>query len=130
MAPARPRWLATTTGVAVAGEVTGTAPATGAEATVATPAGTQREEDSLVILVEATEVAVPGEEEGTEEQAGATEEAMGMLAGVAGSDSRSVKSFHFNKSAFPSQSPVFLFLVCMGFSGSLVEVQFCNISCP
>lgn len=92
MAPARPRWLATTTGVAVAGEVTGTAPATGAEAMVATPAGTRQEEDSLVILVEATEV----EEEDTEDQAGATDEATGMLAGVAGSDSSSVKSFHFN----------------------------------
>lgn len=118
MAPARPRWLATTTALAFeAGEVTRTAPATGAEATVATPAGTRQEEDTQVVLGEATElgVAAEEEEEDTEEQAGATEEAIGTWAGVGGSDSTSVESFHFNKSAFPSQVPFFLFPVCMTF---------------
>lgn len=118
MAPAHPRWVAMTMVVAFeAGQVLHTAPGTGAEATVATPAGTRQEEDTQVVLGEATEVGVAAEkeEEDIEEQSGATEEATGMWAGVGGSDSSSVKSFHFNKSAFPSQIPIFLFPVCMPF---------------
>lgn len=66
MAPARPRWLATTTVVASeAGEVTCAALATGAGATVAmaTPAGTRREEDTQIVLGEPMEVGVATEEE-------------------------------------------------------------------
>lgn len=108
--PARPRWLATTTALALgAGQGSAAAPATGAEATAATPAGTRREEDTQVVLGEPTELGgAAEEEEDIEEQAGATEEA----TGEGGSDS-SVESFHFNKSVFPSQIPSFLFPVCM-----------------
>lgn len=106
MAPAHPRWLATTMALAhEAGEVTG------AEATAATPAGTRREEDTQGVLGEATELGVAAkEEEDTEEQAGATEEAIGE-----GGSHSSGESFHFNKSVFPSQIPFFLFPVCMPF---------------
>lgn len=83
MAPARPRWLATTTAFE-AGEVTRTAPRTGAEATAATPAGTGREGDTPGVLEEPMEAAEE-EEEDTEEQAGATE-ATGMWGGVGGSE--------------------------------------------
>lgn len=105
MAPARPRWVATT-----AGEVTITATRTGAEATAATPALEEPTEDTE-------------EEEDTEEQAEATEEATGMWAGAAGSETVSPGSETPVQWSIPTSTkvcflPKFLpssFPVCMPF---------------
>ena len=112
MALAPPKCLATTTEVASeAGEVTRAALATEVEATVATatPAGAQEEEDTKVARGEAIE------EEGTEEQAVATEEAVGIRGGAGGSYGSSAKSFPFDRSAFLSRIPLLLLPVCLPF---------------
>lgn len=94
MVLAPPKWLATTMEVASgAGEVTRVALATEVEGTAATatPAGAQEEEDTKVAGGEAIE------EEAIEEQAVATEEAVGMRGEAGGSYGSSEKPFHFDK---------------------------------
>lgn len=100
-----PKCLATTMEVASeAGEVTCVALATEVEGMGATAilAGVQEEEDTKVARGEATEVGEPIEEEGIDEQAVATEEAVGIWGGAGGSYGSSVKSFCLDKSVFLS----------------------------
>lgn len=112
MVLAPPKWLATTMEVASeAGEVTRMALATEVEGTVATAtlASAQEGEDT-VAGGEATEVG-----EAIEEQAVATEEAVGIRGGAGGSYGSSLKSFRFDRSAFLSRIPFLLLPVCLPF---------------